>query len=51
MERVNVDFEESKEELWAFVGGKTKGNIASLRNEAGVSVTSTKGKLEVFQSI
>ena len=35
-----------------FVGRKTKGkkrNIASLRNEAGASVTSAKGKLEVFQ--
>ena len=52
VERVNVDFEGSKKEFWAFVGRKTKGkkwNIASLRNEAGVSVTSKKGKLEVFQ--
>ena len=43
MERVNVDFEGSKK-FWAFVGKKTKGMkriIASLRNEAVVSVTST----------
>ena len=52
VERVNVDFEGNKSEFWAFVGRKTKGkkrNIASLRNEAGILVTSTKGKLEVFQ--
>ena len=48
MERVNVDFVESKKDFWAFVGWKTKSkkwNIASLKNEAGVLVTSTiKGK-------
>ena len=47
VERVNVDFEGSKKEFWVFVGKKTKckeWNIASLRNEAGVTVTSTKGK-------
>ena len=52
VEKVNVDFDGSKKEFWAFVGRRTKGkkqNIASLRNEAGVSVTSTKGKLEAFQ--
>ena len=35
-----------------FVGRRTKckkQNIASLKNEAGVSVTSIKGKLEAFQ--
>ena len=40
--------------FWAFVGRKTKGkkqNIASLRNESGVSVTSTKGKLEVLKAL
>ena len=53
VERVNVDFEESKKEFWVFVGKKTKGkkrNIASLRNEAGVSVTSTKGELEALRA-
>ena len=47
MKRVNVDFERSKKEFWAFVGRNTKGmkwNIASLRNGVGVSVTSTKGE-------
>ena len=43
---------ESKE-FWAFVGRRTKGNrkknIPSLKSEAGVSVTSTRGKLEVLQ--
>ena len=33
----------------AFVGRRTKCNKASLKNEAGVSVTSMKGKLEAFQ--
>ena len=43
VERVNIDFEGSKKEFWAFAGRKTKGkNIGSLRNEAGVSITSTK---------
>ena len=48
---MNVDFDRSRKEFWAFVG-RTKCKkqiIASLKNEAGVSVTSTKGKLEAFQ--
>ncbi len=51
VEKVNVDFDRSRKEFWAFVG-RTKCKkqiIASLKNEAGVSVTSTKGKLEAFQ--
>ena len=43
----------SKKEFWAFVGRRTKGkrkeNIPSLKSEAGVSVTSTRGTLEVLQ--
>ena len=42
----------NKKEFWAFVGRRTKGkrkNIPSLKSEAGVSVTSTRGKLEVLQ--
>ena len=38
--------------FWAFVGRRTKSkrkNIASLRNDSGVSVTSTKGKLSILQ--
>ena len=52
VEKVNVDFDGTRKEFWAFVGRRTKckkRNIASLKNEAGVSVTSTKGKLEAFQ--
>ena len=52
VKKVIVDFDRSKTEFWASVGKRTKGkmqNIASLRNEVGVSVTSTKGKLEAFQ--
>ena len=53
MERVNVDFEGSKEEFRACVKRKTKGqkqNIAFLRNEAGVSVINTKGKLSLVHN-
>ena len=52
MERANSDFESNRKEFWAFVGRRTKGKrrgITALRNSAGVSVTSTKGKLEVLK--
>ena len=48
---MNVDFDGSRKEFWAFVGRRTKGkkkNITSLKSDAGVSVTSTRGKLEVL---
>ena len=52
-EKANTDFDGNKKEFWAFVGRRTKGkrekNIPSLKSEAGVSVTSTRGKLEVLQ--
>ena len=52
VEKVNADFEASRKEFWAFVGRRTKGkykNITSLKNKAGVSVSSTQGKLEVLR--
>ena len=52
VEKANTDFDGSKKEFWAFVGRRTKGKrkkIPSLKSEAGVSVTSTRGKLEVLQ--
>ena len=52
VEKVNVDFDGSRKEFWAFVGRRTNGkkkNITSLKSDAGVSVTSTRGKLEVLQ--
>ena len=51
VEKVNVDFDGSRKEFWAFVGRRTKGkkNITSLKSDTGVSVTSTRGKLEVLQ--
>ena len=52
VEKVNVDFDGSRKESWAFVGRRTKGkkkNITSLKSDAGVSVRSTRGKLEVLQ--
>ena len=51
VEKVNADFEGSRKEFWAFVGRRTKGkykNITSLKSKAGVSVSSTQGKLEVL---
>ena len=48
----NADFEATRKEFWAFVCRRTKGkykNIASLKSKAGVSVTSTQGKLEVLR--
>ena len=53
VEKANTDFDGNKKEFCAFVGRRTKGkrkkNISSLKSEAGVSVTSTRGKLEVLQ--
>ena len=52
VEKVNIDFDENRKEFWAFVGRKPKGkkkNIASLRSDTGLSLTSTRGKLEVLQ--
>ena len=43
---------ENRKEFWAFVGRKTKGknkNISSLKSDTGMSITSTRGKLEVLQ--
>ena len=39
----------NRKEFWAFVGRKSKGNIASLKSDTGLSLTSTTGKLEVLQ--
>ena len=50
VEKVNADYEGSKKEFWAFVGrSKGKKAIESLRNDSGVLVNSTKGKLQIFQ--
>ena len=42
----------NRKEFWAFVGRKTKSkkkNIASLKSDTGMSITNTRGKLEVLQ--
>ena len=48
-----ADTEEgNRKKIWPFVGRRTKGKrrgVSALRNSAGVSVTSTKGKLEVLK--
>ena len=51
VEKVNTDFDENRKEFWAFVGKKSKGKIyiASLKSDTGLSLTSTRGKLEVLQ--
>ena len=52
VEKVNLDFEGSRREFWASVGRRAKAKnrgIASLTSVERVSVTSTKGKLEVLQ--
>ena len=52
VEKANTDFDGSRKEFCAFEGRRTKRkrkkNIPSLRSEAGASVTSTRGKLEVL---
>ena len=53
VEKANSDFEGNRKEFWAFVGRRTKGRkggITVLRSDAGVSVSSTKGKLNILQS-
>ena len=53
LEKANSDYDGNRKELWAFVGRRTKGRrraISALRNNSGVSITSTKGKLRIFQS-
>ncbi len=53
VDKANSDYEGNKKEFWVFVGRRTKGKkkgILALRNSTGVSVTSTKGKLEVLKT-
>ena len=53
VEKANSDFEGNSKEFWGFVGRRTKAKkkgIIALRNSAGISGTSTKGKLDVLQS-
>ena len=51
LEKANSDYDGNRKEFWAFVGRRTKGRkraISALRNNAGVSITSTKGKLRIY---
>ena len=53
LEKANSDYDGNRKEFWAFVGRRTKVRkraISALRNNSGVSITSTKGKLRIFQS-
>ena len=50
--KVNTGFDENKKEFWAFVVRKSKGKKkkkVSLKSNTGLSLTSTRGKLEVQQ--
>ena len=52
VEKANQDFEGNKKQFWSFVGRRTKcknKTISSLKSEAGISVSSTKGKLPILQ--
>ena len=52
VERANQDFEGNKKQFWFFVGRRTKcknKTISSLKSEAGISVSSTKGKLQILK--
>ena len=54
VEKVNTNFDENRKEFWAFVGMKTKGkkkNIASLKSDTGMSITSTKVNWKCCKSI
>ena len=54
LEKANSDYDGNRKEFWAFVGRRTKVRkraISALRNNSGVSITSTKGKLRIFQRI
>ena len=51
VEKVNTDFEGNRKMFWSFVSKKTRGkksHISSLKSEAGSSITSVKGKLEIL---
>ena len=52
VKKANQDFEGNKKQFWSFVGRRTKcknKTISSLKSEAGISVSSTKGKLQILQ--
>ena len=52
VEKANQDFEGNKKQSESFVGRKNKCKnvtISSLKSEAGISVPSTKGKLQILQ--
>ena len=53
VEKVNTDFDDNRKELWTFVGRKTKGkkkNIASLKSDTGMSITSTRGATKALSA-
>ena len=53
VEKANQDFEGNKKQFWSFVvvdEPKCKNKtISSLKSESGISVSSTKGKLQILQ--
>ena len=52
VEKANQEFEGNKKQFWSFVCRRTKcknKTISFLKSEAGISVSSTKGKLQILQ--
>ena len=52
VEKANTDFDEHRKDLWAFVVRKSKDkrkNIASLRSDTALSLTSIRGKSGMLQ--
>ena len=52
VEKAKQDFEGNKKQFWSLIGRRTKcknKTISSLKSEAGISVPSTKGKLQILQ--
>ena len=51
VEKANKDFEGNKKQFRSFVGRTKPKNkkISSLNSEAGISVSNTKGKLQILQ--
>ena len=51
VEKANQDFEGNKKQFWSFVGRRTmckNKTICSLKSEAGLSVSSTQGELQIL---
>ena len=48
VEKINTDFEANRKIFWSFVGRNTR-CISALKSEAGASMKSVKGKLDILR--